>query len=79
MIRMLKTYATRCCLLLLLVGTAVVAEEVLSREFLDYLVEFETEEGEWIDPVELELMANLGAAESDAEASSPGQEVEGHE
>ena len=55
------------------------AEEVLSREFLDYLVEFETEEGEWIDPVELELMANLGAAESDAEASSPGQEVEGHE
>lgn len=47
------------CLLCLL-SLGVWAEETLSMEFLEYLAEFETAEGEWIDPQELELMAAAG-------------------
>jgi hypothetical protein len=45
--------------LLCLTGIAI-AEDVLSVEFLDYLSEFEGSDGEWIDPMELEMMAQLG-------------------
>lgn len=46
--------------LLCLISIGVWAEETLSMEFLEYLAEFETSEGEWIDPEELELMAAAG-------------------
>ncbi len=45
--------------LLCLTGIAI-AEDVLSVEFLDYLSEFEGSDGEWLDPMELEMMAQLG-------------------
>lgn len=40
------------------VGIAI-AEESLSREFLDYLVEFDDVAGEWVDPMELDMMIQL--------------------
>ena len=51
----LKILATLLCL----TGIAI-AEDVLSVEFLDYLSEFEGSDGEWLDPMELEMMAQLG-------------------
>ena len=44
--------------LLCLTGIAI-AEDVLSVEFLDYLSEFEGNDGELLDPMELEMMAQL--------------------
>lgn len=38
---------------------AVLAEEALSEDFLDYLLTFETDSGEWMDPEELEMMEQL--------------------
>ena len=52
--------------LMLLAGLAL-AEEVLSREFLDYMATFETDDGEWIDPEELEAMAGIGAKKDEGE------------
>ena len=57
----LKILVTLICL----TGIAV-AEDVLSIEFLDYLAEFEGGDGEWIDPMELEMMAQLGDGSSEA-------------
>lgn len=53
--------------LLCVVGVAI-AEEALSIEFLDYLAEFEAGEEEWIDPVELEMMAQLGSAHEERDS-----------
>lgn len=38
---------------------AVLAEEALSEDFLDYLLTFETDSGEWMDPEELDMMEQL--------------------
>ncbi|OUS28381.1 hypothetical protein A9Q99_12735 [Gammaproteobacteria bacterium 45_16_T64] len=54
-----KTLSIRTLFILLCFTGVVIAEEVLSIEFLDYLVEFEDAEGEWVDPMELEMMAQL--------------------
>jgi len=51
----LKILATLLCL-----TSIAIAEDVLSVEFLDYLSEFEGGDGEWLDPMELELMVQLG-------------------
>ena len=51
--------------LLCLTGIAI-AEDVLSVEFLDYLSEFEGSDGEWLDPMELEMMAQLGQGSDEA-------------
>lgn len=51
----LKILATLLCL-----TSIAIAEDVLSVEFLDYLSEFEGGDGEWLDPMELEMMAQLG-------------------
>ncbi len=53
-------------ILLCLTGIAI-AEEALSVEFLDYLAEFEGDEGEWIDPMELEMMSQLGQSPGENE------------
>ena len=71
-----KTLAKAGLVALLLVATTVVAEEALSQAFLDYMLEFQTEEGEWIDPEELELMAQLGTRDED---SQPQQKVNADE
>ena len=46
--------------IILFVTVFAAAEEVLSQEFLEYLANFETENGEWVDPEDLEIMAHLG-------------------
>ena len=46
--------------------SSVMAEEALSKAFLEYLVAFETDDGEWIDPQDLEVMAQLGNGEQSA-------------
>lgn len=56
-------------ILLCLTGIAI-AEDVLSVEFLDYLAEFEGNDGGWIDPMELEMMAQLGEDSDDAHVQS---------
>ena len=61
---MLNSLIKKTGVLLMLAASAVLAQEALSRDFLDYLAEFEIGDGEWIDPVELEMMANLGSNES---------------
>ena len=55
--------------LLCLTGIAI-AEDVLSVEFLDYLSEFEGSDGEWIDPMELEMMAQLGNGSDEVAGST---------
>ena len=55
--------------LLCLTGIAI-AEDVLSVEFLDYLSEFEGSDGEWIDPMELEMMAQLGNGSGEVAGST---------
>lgn len=41
----------------------VLAEEVLSEAFIDYLLTFEAENGEWVDPEALEMMVQLTRGE----------------
>lgn len=41
----------------------VLAEEVLSEAFIDYLLTFEAENGEWVDPEALEMMVQLTGGE----------------
>lgn len=62
-----RTWLSRLAILGLFVTTLSLAEEALSREFLDYLVDFETEDGEWLDPEELEMMALLQGGSSSTE------------
>ncbi len=47
--------------LMLFVSMVAWAEQTLSVEFLEYLAEFETDDGEWVDPEELALMAAAGS------------------
>lgn len=42
-----------------------------SLEFLEYLGEFETDEGEWVDPEELEQMESMD--EADKKSGSKGK------
>ena len=37
--------------------------EVLSTEFVGYLMTFETETGEWLDPVELDILMQITKGE----------------
>ena len=62
-----RTWLSRLAILGLFVTTLSLTEEALSREFLDYLVDFETEDGEWLDPEELEMMALLQGGSSSTE------------
>lgn len=55
---------------LVFVVTAAIAQESLSKDFLDYLAEFQTDDGEWIDPVELEMMAQTGSNNDAAQTSN---------
>ncbi|MCG8673160.1 MAG: hypothetical protein MI867_27470 [Pseudomonadales bacterium] len=61
-----KSNLRKCILGVFFVASIAVAEEVLSEEFLQYLAGFETEDGEWIDPEELDMMAQLGSEASDS-------------
>ncbi|MCG8317691.1 MAG: hypothetical protein MI976_31125 [Pseudomonadales bacterium] len=63
-----KAFGKMSLLMMMLTATVVAAEEALSQAFLDYMVAFQTEEGEWIDPEELEMMAQLGAGVEDVHA-----------
>lgn len=63
-----KFVAKSCAVSMLLLAGIALADEVLSKDFLDYLAEFETEDGEWIDPEELEDMAQLGEENSNGES-----------
>lgn len=74
-----KSVLSKSVLLMMLVTSVVLAQEALSREFLDYLAEFATEEGEWIDPMELEMMANLDDSEAQRDSSQEAAMEDDHE
>lgn len=65
-----KRIGKQSLLLVMFIASVALAEQVLSKEFLEYLAEFETEEGEWLDPEELEMMASLGENDGDDEEAS---------
>ena len=67
MIMRVKKMSQWGALLTLLMAGLVLAEEVLSKDFLDYLVAFETAGGEWVDPEELEMMAQLNADQDEGD------------
>lgn len=57
----MKTYTASTCFMLLsfsmptlFAGEQNANEEIPSIEFLEFIGEWETEQGEWIDPVEFE-------------------------
>lgn len=59
---------SQCLLVILLCApTVVLAEEPLTKAFLDYLTAFETDDGEWVDPEELQAMADLGKPEQEVD------------
>jgi hypothetical protein len=64
--------------LLLFIMTNAIAQEALSRDFLDYMADFQTEDGEWIDPEELETMVRT-SSEYEATSSSHQSEDDTHE
>ncbi len=53
-----------------LLTPALAAEEAISLELLEFLGSFETVDGKWIDPTQLEPPAQPAAAVSDAEENS---------
>jgi len=58
--------AVKILVTLLCLTSVAIAENELSVEFLDYLSEFEGDDGEWLDPMELEMMAELGQGSDEA-------------
>lgn len=42
--------------------------DVPAIELLEFLADFETDDGRWIDPVELEGMMNVNLSDSESEA-----------
>ena len=64
--RLIKISVAAFCLMIAVVW----AEETLSKEFLEYLAEFETDDGEWIDPEELAMMAAAGENTAETEEAN---------
>ncbi len=74
-------------LIFVLLSGLLIAQEILSEQFLEYLGEYEQIDGEWVDPLSfaesLEQMAQIGqnssATEADKSSANYGQQTTGQE